>query len=104
MKDSPEEIDEIFRRLNDEGIVIIGCVGLTKNSNMFSRVLNPEVLADILKKKQHVCVELNDSLIDNTKHLCKSMDMFIENFCKLTGIPQGRSSKKFKVKNQEGFK
>ncbi len=102
-KKSLSEIDEVFQRLMDEGIIVIGCVGLTNNHTMFSRVMNPEILASILKTKENVCLEINDSLIDNTKHLCKSMDMFIENFCKLSGIPQGRTTRKFKVDERSGF-
>jgi len=33
----------------------------------------------------------------------QSMDMFIENFCKLSGIPQGRTTRKFKVDERSGF-
>ena len=97
------DIDEIFKKFMDEGIIIIGCVGLTKDSQMFSRILNPLTLSEVLKEKEAICVEINDSLLDNTKHLCKSMDLFIEQFCKLTGIPQGRTYRKAKATTREGF-
>lgn len=88
---------DIFQALLNEGIATVGIIFLDKEGNVVSRVMDPDIVIEIFKKKPETAIKIVDSIYDSKVHLCKTLDKFIENLCNGCNIPYGRSPAKYKT-------
>jgi len=84
----------------ENGIIPIGIVGLTKDGDMFSRVIDQQIIIKVFKDKPNTMIKIVDSLYDSRNHLCKQLEILMDNLCNSCNIPLGRSSQKFKARKQ----
>lgn len=91
--------EKIFKEFINNGVIIVGCVFLTKEGKIVSRVISPNIIIDVLKSKPDSAIKIQDGLYDSRKHLCKQLDELMDHISKGCNIPIGRSPAQYTVKN-----
>lgn len=89
--------NEVFKTLLNEGIAVVGIIFIDKEGNVTSRVMNPDIISEVFKKKPETAIKIIDSIYDSRKHLYENLEKLMENICAKCNIPYGRSPAKYKT-------
>ncbi len=92
------ECEKIFKEFLNNGIIIVGCVYLTREGDIISRIISPSIVIDVLKSKPDSAIKIQDGLYDSRKHLCQQLDELMDHIANGCNIPIGRSPAKYNVK------
>lgn len=92
------EYEKLFKEFMNNGVIVVGCVCLTKEGDIFSRVISSSIIIDVLKSRPDSAIKIQDGLYDSRKHLCKQLDELMDHISKGCNIPIGRSPAKYNVK------